>query len=93
MLKIDNWKKYYWFLVFSLLLSSVTNSFLINVNNLVKGLVSNYRYKLIMHKLCLDNQRLSKKVEYYKTSSGIKSLVKERLHKVEDGELIIKIDN
>lgn len=50
-------------------------------------------YKSILNSLTTQNTDLSKKVEYYKTSTGIKNLTKERLNKVDKGEIIIKFEN
>ncbi len=90
MKKIINWKKYYWYIIFTLFLLPVFNSFFVNLNKIVKSVIAYNEYNALLGKLLNDNDKLVNKVEYYKTSMGIKNLVKERLEKVEDGEVIIK---
>ena len=40
-----------------------------------------------------ENKRLAFKLKYYKSTYGLKRLTKERLNKVEDGELLVKFNN
>lgn len=84
--------KCYWIIIFSLLLLPITNSFFVSFKKLVKSVINYREYGLLLGKLVSENKELSSKVEYYKTSPGIKALIKERLNKVEDDELIIKFD-
>ena len=87
-----NFKTLYWFIIFTLLLLPVAHSFFTNVKNMATGLAVNNEYKLLLCKLNDENSNLSNKVNYYKTSEGIKALIKDRLNKVEEGELIIKFN-
>lgn len=82
----------YWFIIFSLLLIPITNSFFIGVKRLVQSFVINYERKGAVSKLTNENQEIRNKIEYYKSSKGIKTLVKDRLNKVDEGEIIIKFD-
>lgn len=86
-------KLVFWMLVFSLLFLPIANSFFVNINKLVKSVIANKEYKEMLIDLDTDNKRLKNKVKYYKTSQGVKTLIKERLNKVEDGEVLIKFDN
>ena len=92
MLPIKDWKFIYWFVIFSLLFVPIFNSFCKNLQSLIKCNLTNKEYKTILDKLKSDNKRLSSKVRYYKTQEGLKSVIKERLNKVEDGEVLIKLD-
>jgi hypothetical protein len=85
-------KQTFWMLIFLLFLLPITNSFFVNINKLVKSVIANKEYKKMLVDLDYDNKKLKNKVRYYKTSHGIKTLIKERLNKVEDGELLIKFD-
>lgn len=90
---INNWVKYYWLIIFSLLLLPITNSFFVSFKKLVKSVINYKEYESLLSRLAVENKELSSKVEYYKTSPGIKALIKERLNKIEDDELIIKFDS
>lgn len=85
-----DWKSIYWFVILLLLLLPLTNSFIKSVETIVKSVILNNEYKNILGNLLEDNIALNKKIKYYKTTKGMKSLVKERLNKVEEGEIIIK---
>jgi hypothetical protein len=73
-----------------LLFIPITNTFFVNLSKLVKCFVNNYRYKSSLNELIGENNNLKSKVRYYKTTDGFKSLIKERLEKVNDGEILIK---
>ncbi|MBI3589914.1 MAG: hypothetical protein HY094_00875 [Candidatus Melainabacteria bacterium] len=88
--KTRDWNMIYWFVVFVLLFIPLTHSFFIDLKKLIKSVITYGEYKSLFNNLALENKQLSGKVKYYKTHSGIKNLIKERLNKVEDGELIIK---
>ena len=83
-------KLIYWFFVFLLLFIPVTNTFCVNVNKLFKIIASNNKYKHRVCELNSENQNLNNKVKYIKTKQGLKSLIKDRLDKVEDGEVIVR---
>ena len=63
------------------------------MNKLVQSFVINYERKYAVSKLTGENEELKSKIEYYKSSKGIKTLVKDRLNKVDEGEIIIKFDD
>lgn len=86
-------KLVFWMLIFSLFFLPIANSFFVNINKLVKSVIANKEYKEMLIDLDSDNKRLRNKVKYYKTSQGVKTLIKERLNKVEDGEVLIKFDD
>lgn len=88
--KKKDWKFYYWCFIVTLLIFPITNSFFIGLTKLVKLAMINNQYKSLVDHLSNENETLQSKVEYYMTASGIKSLIKERLNKVEDGEVIVK---
>ena len=92
MKEYTNLKGLYWFIIFTLLFVPITHSFFINVKNMASTLAVNNEYKMLLCKLNDENSNLSNKVNYYKTSEGIKALIKDRLNKVEEGELIIKFN-
>ncbi|GEM_PF-2906451 len=85
-----NWKFYYWFLIFTLLFFPLSKSFIVNMEKAIKSMLTYNQCKSLVDDLSVQNQKLSDKVEYYKTTKGIKSLIKERLNKVEDGEIIVR---
>lgn len=89
---IKNWKFYYWFVFFLLLLIPATNSFFTSIKSVNNSYISNANQKMFLSRLTYENNRLNRKVKYYKTSEGAKSLVKDRLEMVEDGEVLIKLD-
>ena len=82
----------FWFVIFSLFFIPVSNSFYVNLVKLFKSVFANREYKSILSNLYKSNKSLENKVNYYKTSCGVKMLIKDRLNKVEDGEYIIKFD-
>ncbi len=86
-------KLLFWTLIFSLLFFPISNSFFVNVNKLVKSVIANKEYKEMLIDLDSENKVLKNKVRYYNTSQGIKTLIKERLNKVEDGEVLIKFND
>ena len=86
-------KNIFWFVIFSLLFIPIVNSFIVNLNKLVKSVLANNYYKTNLYKLYNDNELLRKKVKFYKSPQGIRTLVKERLNKVEEGEIVIKFDD
>lgn len=75
---------------FCLLFIPVTNTFFVNLGKIIKCFINNYTYKNSLSELIGENNNLQNKVRYYKTTAGLKSLVKERLEKVDDGEILIK---
>ena len=83
-------KQKFWALFFSLLLIPITNTFFVNLSKLFKCFINNYTYKSSLHYLMGENNNLINKVNYYKTCDGFKALIKERLEKVDDGEILIK---
>ena len=85
-----NLKTLYWFIIFTLLFVPVTHSFFVNIKNMTNSMTMNNEYKMLLRKLNDENSKLSNKVNYYNTSDGIKALIKDRLNKVESGEVIIK---
>ena len=91
--KTKNWKFYYWLLVFTLFLFPITKSFFVNLKNIFESVNSYKNYTSLLKELTNENEKLDSKVEYYKTFQGVKALVKDRLNKVEDGEVIIKFDD
>lgn len=82
----------FWMTIFSLFFLPVVNSFVVNLNNVVKLLIANTQYADILYNLNNENKNIKSNIEYYKTSEGLKSLVKGRLHKVEKGEILIEFD-
>ncbi len=85
-----NYKQAFWVAFFCLLFIPITNTFFVNLGKLVKCFVNNYIYKSSLNELIGENNNLKSKVRYYKTTDGFKSLIKERLEKVNDGEILIK---
>lgn len=83
-------KIFYWFIIFSMLFVPVSNSFIVNIKKLVKSLIANNSYNKLHNDLSAENNKLISKLKYYESPEGLKSLVKDRLNKVEDGELLIK---
>lgn len=88
--KIINKYFLFWFAVFVLFLVPLVNSFCVNLRKIIHSLVVNNQYKCMLDKLYLENKKLSHKMEYYKTNEGIKTLIKERLDKVEKGEYLVR---
>ena len=84
------YKQVFWVAFFGLLFIPITNTFFVNLGKLVKCFINNYIYKSSLNELIGENNNLQNKVRYYKTTAGLKSLVKERLEKVDDGEILIK---
>ena len=80
----------FWFLFWVLLFLPITKSFFVNVGILTKAFLSNYQYKDSVSQLVSENNTLKNKVKYYNTLNGYKALIKERLEKVEKGEVLIK---
>lgn len=85
-----DWKFYYWFLIFALLFFPLSKSFIVNMEKIIKSMLTYNQCKSLVGDLSAQNQNLSDKVEYYKSTKGIKSLIKERLNKVEEGEIIVR---
>lgn len=85
-----NREKYYWYLIFVLLSIPLTNSFVTNLQKMIKSVMTYNQYKSLRQELFNENMELNSKLEYYKTPVGIKSLIKDRLNKVEEGEVIVK---
>ena len=81
---------YFWLCIFSLLLLPVTNSFIVNLRKTVSCVYDNKRLKYLENSLSRENSNLSEQLRYYKSSQGIKALAKDRLNKVEEGEILIK---
>lgn len=87
---MKNLKSFYWFIIFSMLFIPISNSFVVNIKKLIKSLIANNSYNKLHTELSAENNKLFNKLKYYESSEGLKSLVKDRLNKVEDGELLIK---
>ena len=85
-----NYKQAFWAVFFCLLFAPITNTFFVNLSKIIKCFINNYIYKSTLNELIGENNNLKSKVRYYKTTSGFKSLIKERLEKVDDGEILIK---
>ncbi len=85
-------KQIFWMIFFLLLFMPITKSFFVNINKLVKSVRANTEYKKMLIDLDSENKKLKNKVRYYKTNRGMKTLIKERLNKVEEGEVLIKFD-
>ena len=85
-----NYKQAFWAIFFCLLFTPITNTFFVNLSKIIKCFINNYIYKSTLNELIGENNSLKSKVRYYKTTSGFKSLIKERLEKVDDGEILIK---
>ena len=85
-----NYKQAFWTAFFCLLFIPITNTFFVNLSKLIKCFINNYIYKSSLNELIGENNNLKTKVRYYKTTSGFKSLIKERLEKVDEGEILIK---
>lgn len=85
-----NWKTIYWFVIFSLLLIPVANSFFIGFKKVIDSVLLNTKHKEKLTELAKENEKIRDKVKYYKTDDGVKALVKDRINKVEEGEYIIK---
>ena len=85
-----NYKQTFWVLFFGLLFIPITNTFFVNLSKIIKCFINNYTYKSSLSELIGENNKLKSKVRYYKTMAGFKSLIKERLEKVDDGEILIK---
>ncbi|OGI20580.1 MAG: hypothetical protein A3B68_05930 [Candidatus Melainabacteria bacterium RIFCSPHIGHO2_02_FULL_34_12] len=84
---------YFWFLISALLFLPICNSFLVNIQKLLLSVNENKRYRQILGTLNDENIKLSNKVRYYQTENGIKTLIRDRLNKVEKDEVLIKIQN
>ena len=84
---------YFWFIFFSLLFIPVANSFIVNIKKLYVSYIDNIRFKQVQSSLICENKKLIHKLKDYKSIHGLKTLTKERLNKVEDGESLIKFNN
>ena len=93
MQKFNDFKQFYWLIIFSLLFIPITNSFIVSIKKLVKSVIAYNEYKKLVNGLVNENKSLTNKVKYYESSQGLKCLIKDRLNKVEDGELLIKINH
>lgn len=87
-----NPKTIFWFVIFALFLIPVSNSFLVNVSKIVNSVIINNQYKSVLSELYKKNDKLTNKVRYYETLHGLRTLIKDRLNKVEDGEILIKFN-
>ncbi len=85
-----NYKQAFWAVFFCLLFIPITNTFFVNLSKLIKCFINNHIYKNSLNELIGENNNLKGKVRYYKTTDGFKSLIKERLEKVDEGEILIK---
>lgn len=84
---------FFWFVIFSSLFIPFANSFFVNVKKLTNSLYTNNNYKNMLTKVEQENKTLSKRVRYYDSPKGLKSLIKDKLNKVEEGESLIKFDD
>lgn len=87
---LKNWKTLYWLLVLTFLLIPVANSFVVSVKNVVDSYKINVKHKESLSNLSVENRKLLSKIKYYKSNEGKKALVKDRLHMVDKGEILIK---
>ena len=85
-----NYKQVFWVTFFCLLFVPITNTFFVSLSKVIKSFINNYTYKSSLNELIGENDYLQSKVRYYKTTAGVKSLIKDRLEKVDDGEILIK---
>jgi hypothetical protein len=69
------------------------NSFFVNSKNVIKSYRVNTDRKELLKRLSDENRRLDRKLDFYKSKEGQKSLIKEKLHRVEEGEVIIKLED
>lgn len=88
-----NLRLVYWFVIFTLFLIPVTNSFFGNIDRLVKSIASGVEYHKSLDVLVQEKKQLSSKVRNYHTTEGLKTLIKDRLNRVEKGESIIKFND
>ena len=88
-----NRESLFWFLILLLLFVPLINSFVSNIQKLFKTMITNIEYKETQDKLLTYNKKLLGRLRYYETKDGIKTLVKERLDKVEKGESLIKFED
>ncbi|MBI1859267.1 MAG: hypothetical protein HYR97_09180 [Candidatus Melainabacteria bacterium] len=84
------WKIIYWYLVFSLLLIPVTNSFFVGLKKVISTFRLNIKHKNFITSVYDENKKLGDKVKYYRSTEGKMALVKDKLNRVETGEYIIK---
>lgn len=91
--QFGNLRLMYWFLVFTLLLVPVTKSFFVNLNKLIKTIITSVEYQKAFDVLREEKKYLSTKVKNYQSTEGLKSLIKDRLDRVEKGELLIKFND
>lgn len=92
MMYFNQWKSFYWLFILLLLLIPLTNSFIIGFKNLISSIVENKERKQTLSKLYKENRKLDELVRHYNSEEGSKALVKDRLLKVDRGELVIKYD-
>ena len=85
-----NYKQMFWTVFVCLLFVPITNTFFVSLSKLIKSFINNYTYKSSLNELIGENNYLKSKVRYYKTTAGVKALIKDRLEKVDDGEILIK---
>ena len=71
----------------------VANGFCINVGKIIKSIHANNDYRSVLSNLCNENMELTAKLKYFKSSQGMKILIKDRLNMVEKGELLIKFND
>lgn len=90
MKKNNDFKIYFWFIIFSLLFLPVSHSFIVNFQKLFSCFIANNAYNKLESQLSTENNKLISKLKYYESVQGLKTLVKDRLNKVEEGELIIR---
>ena len=93
MLNSINNKFLFWLIFLSLLFAPIAKSFFVNCTVLVKTFVFNYQCKNSVNELLAENNSLKNKVKYYMTTTGYKALIKERLEKLDKGEVLIKYSN
>ena len=89
---IKNPTSIFWFVIFALFLIPLSNSFLANISKIVNSIIINNQYKSTLNELYKKNDKLTNKVRYYESLHGLKTLIKDRLNKVEDGEILIKFN-
>lgn len=82
----------FWLVIFTLLLLPLVNSVFVSVKKLLKGFVAYNEYKKMVYELNEENKTLSNQLKYYKSDEGFKNLIKNKLNRVEKGELLIKVE-
>lgn len=83
-------KKVFWLIFLILLFPCVFKSFVVNINKVTTSIKTYNDYRLLINDLNKENHKLEKDISYYSSKEGIKTLVKEQLYRVENGESIYR---